>query len=69
MEFISIIKTPNIDKAILVQSDSVTLEGTLCITTHYLLFSSRKNPDDEVWVGHFDRLDFEPDHFGLNSIF
>lgn len=52
MEFISIIKTPNIDKAILVQSDAVTLEGTLCITTHYLLFSSRKNPDDEVWVGY-----------------
>ena len=50
MEFISIIKTPNIDKAILINQSSDNLEGTLCITTHYLLFSSRKNPDDEIWV-------------------
>jgi hypothetical protein len=50
MEFAELIKVPVVEKVQLFQPHCEPTEGTLCITTHYLIFSSRKAAKDELWV-------------------
>lgn len=58
MEFADLIKTPKLDRVVLQRSRLPQVDGTLCVTGHHLIFSSRKdkseNADDgeELWLLH-----------------
>ncbi|XP_025090665.1 myotubularin-related protein 9-like [Pomacea canaliculata] len=51
MEFSEFIKTPKVDGVTLRRPFCSPLEGTLCVTGHHLLLSSRKD-DNEIWLLH-----------------
>lgn len=50
MEFVEYIKSPKIDKVSLRRRGQAYLEGTLCVTGHHLIFSSRTDHKDELIV-------------------
>ena len=52
MEFVEYIKSPRIEKVSLRRRGRVYLEGTLCVTGHHLIFSSRTEHKDELIVSH-----------------
>ncbi|XP_051470345.1 myotubularin-related protein 9 isoform X2 [Apus apus] len=53
MEFAELIKTPRADKAVLHRPSHPAVEGTLCLTGHHLIFSSRRQNDaEELWLLH-----------------
>ncbi|XP_064652187.1 myotubularin-related protein 9-like [Lineus longissimus] len=52
MEFAEFIKTPMVDKVVLRRPYTEPLEGTLCITGHHLIISSRGETQEEVWLLH-----------------
>ena len=49
MEFVEFIKSPMIDKVKLFRNGSC-VDGTLCITGHHLILSSRSTQKEELWV-------------------
>ena len=53
MEFAELIKTPKVDNCILRRSHGSLIEGTLCLTSHHLIFSSRASDKDELMVSRF----------------
>jgi len=50
MEFIEDIPTPNLDNVTMHGPFGKKLEGTLCITGHHILFSSRTEHHEELWM-------------------
>ncbi|ALC43531.1 CG5026 [Drosophila busckii] len=52
MEFADLIKTPKLDGVYLQNPIGTTVEGTLCITGHHLLLSSRQENSQELWLLH-----------------
>lgn len=51
MEFAELILTPKLDNVILhAGGDSAPVAGTLCITGHHLILSTRKEDTQELWV-------------------
>lgn len=52
MEFVEYIKSPKIDKVSLRRRGQAYLEGTLCVTGHHLIFSSRTDHKDELILLH-----------------
>lgn len=50
MEFVELIKAPKVDNVILRRPLFPRIEGTLCITGHHLILSSRKGEAQEFWV-------------------
>ena len=57
MEFAELIKTTKVDNVILRRVHSSLVEGTLCLTSHHLIFSSRVSEKDEMMVKYsFVRL-------------
>lgn len=52
MEFVEYIKSPRIEKVSLRRRGRAYLEGTLCVTGHHLIFSSRTEHKDELIVSH-----------------
>ncbi|XP_013789413.1 myotubularin-related protein 9-like isoform X1 [Limulus polyphemus] len=52
MEFAELIKTPKLDRVTLLRSFHPPVEGTLCITGHHVIFSSRKDSTEELWLLH-----------------
>lgn len=52
MEFADVITTPTVDGVVLHSPHRPNTEGTLCITGHHLIFSSRKQKTDEIWLLH-----------------
>jgi len=50
MEFVEYIKSPRIEKVSLRRRGRAYLEGTLCVTGHHLIFSSRTEHRDELIV-------------------
>ena len=50
MEFVEYIKSPRIEKVSLRRRGRSYLEGTLCVTGHHLIFSSRTDHKDELIV-------------------
>lgn len=53
MEFSELIKTPKLDGVKLIRPLHKPVDGTLCITSHHVLLSSRKSSSDtneELWV-------------------
>lgn len=52
MEFAELISTPKLDGVKLHSPLSETVDGTLCITGHHLILSSRKEEKQELWLLH-----------------
>ncbi|KAL5015317.1 hypothetical protein ScPMuIL_009587 [Solemya velum] len=52
MEFAEFIKSPTVDGVILRKSFCKPVEGTLCITGHHLILSSRTDHKEELWLLH-----------------
>ena len=52
MEFVEYIKSPRVDNVYLKRRGLAYLEGTLCVTGHHLIFSSRTEHKDELIVSH-----------------
>ncbi|XP_077990034.1 myotubularin-related protein 9-like [Glandiceps talaboti] len=52
MEFVELIKTPKVDGVILRLPFQEPVEGTLCLTGHHLILSSRKSNSEELWLLH-----------------
>ena len=52
MEFVEYIKSPRIDNVYLRRRGLAYLEGTLCVTGHHLIFSSRTEHKDELIVSY-----------------
>lgn len=50
MEFADLIKVTRVDNVILKRSFHEPLEGTLCITGHHLILSSRREDAQELFV-------------------
>ena len=50
MEFVELIKTPKLDRVVVTRPLRKPAEGTLSVTSHHLIFSSRKTTGDELWV-------------------
>lgn len=53
MEFAELIKTPRADNVVLHCPFHLAVEGTLCLTGHHLIFSSRRHDNaEELWLLH-----------------
>ncbi|NXG16891.1 MTMR9 protein, partial [Grallaria varia] len=53
MEFAELIKTPRADNVMLHRPFHAAVEGTLCLTGHHLIFSSRRRDHaEELWLLH-----------------
>lgn len=50
MEFAELIQTPKLDGVILHSPLTEPVDGTLCITGHHLILSSRREGVQELWV-------------------
>ena len=50
MEFAEFIKINKLDRVIVTQPFKDSVEGSVCITGHHFIFSSRKEVNDELWV-------------------
>lgn len=50
MEFAELIQTPKLDGVILHTPLHDPVDGTLCITGHHLILSSRREGVQELWV-------------------
>ncbi len=50
MEFVEFIRTPMVDGVTLYRPNNMPVEGTLCVTGHHLILSSRKDNKEELWV-------------------
>lgn len=50
MEFAELISTPKLDGVILHTTSNEPVDGTLCITGHHLILSSRREGVQELWV-------------------
>ncbi|XP_028652223.1 myotubularin-related protein 9 [Erpetoichthys calabaricus] len=52
MEFAELIKTPRVDNVVLHRPFLPQVEGTLCLTGHHLILSSRQDSTEELWLLH-----------------
>ncbi|XP_069053931.1 myotubularin-related protein 9 [Lepisosteus oculatus] len=52
MEFVELIKTPRVDNVVLHRPFMPKVEGTLCLTGHHLILSSRQDNTEELWLLH-----------------
>lgn len=50
MEFMEYISVPKLDGVTLYRANQLPIEGTLCITAHHLILSSRQDQSEELWV-------------------
>ncbi|XP_032808695.1 myotubularin-related protein 9 isoform X2 [Petromyzon marinus] len=50
MEFVELIKTPKVEGVVLERPCAAPLEGTLCLTGHHLIVSSRREHAEEMWL-------------------
>lgn len=52
MEFVEYIKSPRIEKVLLKRRHDTKVEGALCVTGHHLIFSSRTQAKEELFLLH-----------------
>ncbi|KAM7331006.1 LOW QUALITY PROTEIN: hypothetical protein ACRRTK_010195 [Alexandromys fortis] len=52
MEFAELIKTPRVDNVVLHRPFYPAVDGTLCLTGHHLILSSRQDNTEELWLLH-----------------
>lgn len=50
MEFAELILIPKLDGVVLHSPLNESVDGTLCITGHHLILSSRREGAQELWV-------------------
>ena len=53
MEFAEFIRTAQVEGVTLYQANQLPIKGTLCVTGHHLILSSRDNHIEELWVLYF----------------
>ena len=53
MEFAELILIPKLDGVVMHRPFQKPIDGTLCITGHHLILSSRKEGVEELWVNIF----------------
>ena len=51
-EFAELVKTPRVDNVVLHRPFYPAVEGTLCLTGHHLILSSRQDNTEELWLLH-----------------
>jgi myotubularin-related protein 9 len=56
MEFAEFVKVNKLDRVVVTQPFKDPLEGSVCITGHHLIFSARKEVNDELWVSYSYQL-------------
>ena len=56
MEFAEHIATPKLDGVILHSAFHDPVDGTLCVTGHHLILSSRKEDVQELWVSPLQKI-------------
>ena len=56
MEFAEFIRTAQVEAVTLYQANQLPIKGTLCVTGHHLILSSRDNHIEELWVCYFQLL-------------
>ncbi|XP_005113045.2 myotubularin-related protein 9, partial [Aplysia californica] len=52
MEFVEFIKTPMVNSVTVHRPFTPNMEGTLCVTGHHLIISSRSENHEELWLLH-----------------
>ncbi|KAM8953861.1 myotubularin-related protein 9 [Pelodytes ibericus] len=52
MEFAELIQTPRVDHVVLYRPLQPPVGGTLCLTGHHLILSSRQDRTEELWLLH-----------------
>eukprot|EP00795_Rhopilema_esculentum_P008507 gene8507-14507_t len=67
MEFAELIKTTRVDNVILRRQSSSLVEGTLCLTSHHLIFSSRVSEKDELMLLYMAIEDVQKKIAGYNG--
>ncbi|KAG1666790.1 Myotubularin-related protein 9 [Nymphon striatum] len=67
MEFAELIKTPMVGRVVLQQPRGESVGGTLCITGHHLIVSSRTEKAEEIWLLHRNVDAIERKQSGPNS--
>ncbi|KAK1795914.1 hypothetical protein P4O66_009024, partial [Electrophorus voltai] len=65
MEFAELIKTPRVDGVVLHRPFLPTVEGTLCLTGHHLILSSRQDNTEELWLLHANIDAIEKRHVAI----
>lgn len=68
MEFAELILTPKLDGVSLHDHLHATVEGTLCLTGHHLIVSSRQENNQELWLLHKNVDCVEKKPFMINNI-
>jgi len=53
MEFAEFIRTAQVEGVTLYQANQLPIKGTLCVTGHHLILSSRDNHIEELWVSNY----------------
>jgi len=53
MEFADFIRTTQVEAVTLYQANLLPIKGTLCVTGHHLILSSRDNHIEELWVNYY----------------
>ncbi|CAM1324598.1 MTMR9 (predicted) [Pycnogonum litorale] len=67
MEFAELIKTPKVNRVVLHRPLGPPVDGTLCITGHHLIVSSRIKDSEEIWLLHRNVDVIERRQIGTNS--
>ncbi|KAJ1523594.1 hypothetical protein ONE63_001437 [Megalurothrips usitatus] len=64
MEFADLIQTPKLDGVVMHGPFHKPVDGTLCITGHHIILSSRKEGVEELWLLHrnVDAVERKPDN-------
>ena len=73
MEFAEFIRTPMVDGVTLHRPHCKPISGTLCVTGHHLILSSRTEPHEELWVKSYKETfpienDFKNNYFSKTAI-
>lgn len=50
MEFTELIRTAKVDNVVLQIPNKLKMTGTLCLTSHHIIFADRSNKNEEIMV-------------------
>ena len=53
MEFTELIRTAKVDNVVLQIPNKPKMTGTLCLTSHHIIFADRSNKNEELMVSEY----------------